>query len=87
MKKTFKNLAGTFLVLVGCVMILLPGPGLLTILTGLYLINSPRKDSLIKKIKGTKFYGHYLMNIEAHMRSTKTKLRSKFKRKIKKNEQ
>lgn len=83
MKKTIKNLAGTFLVIVGCVMILLPGPGLLTILMGLYLINSPRKDFLIKKLKGTKFYGRYLTNIESQLRSTKTKLRSKFKRKTK----
>lgn len=82
-----KNLAGSFLVLVGCVMIFLPGPGLLTILMGLYLINSPKKDSLIKRLKGTRFYNKYLHNITTQTRSAKTKLRLKFKRRQKRNEE
>lgn len=82
MKKIVKNVAGVFLVFIGFVMLVAPGPGLFTILTGLYIINFPGKDSLVKKLKKTRVYHRYLANIESKITSGKTKLQSMFKRKI-----
>ncbi|MDB4210322.1 hypothetical protein N9774_01335 [Gammaproteobacteria bacterium] len=45
-----KNLLGFCLILGGFLMIVLPGQGLLTIITGLFLINYPGKFQLEQKI-------------------------------------
>lgn len=45
-----KNLLGVVLVVLGVIMIFLPGQGLLTIVFGLVLIDFPGKQKLIKKI-------------------------------------
>ena len=79
MKKIAKNMGGVCLILIGCAMILTPGPGLLTILAGLYIVNFPGKPFLVNKLKKTQFYHRYLVRIEL-------KLKSKFKRKIKTKE-
>ncbi|UJS17187.1 MAG: hypothetical protein L3J17_14930 [Candidatus Jettenia sp.] len=83
MKKITKNAAGIFLIFIGSAMLVLPGPGLLTILTGLYITSFPGKVSLVKKLKKTKFYHRYLINIESKIKSSEIKIKSKFKRKNK----
>ncbi len=80
MKKVIKNVAkntgGVCLIIIGCMMIFTPGPGLFTILAGLYITNFPGKPALVAKLKKTKFYNRYVINIES-------KIKSKFKRKNK----
>ena len=80
MKKVVKNVAkntgGVCLIIIGCMMIFTPGPGLLTILAGLYITSFPGKPVLVAKLKKTKFYHRYVINIES-------KIKSKFKRKNK----
>ncbi len=80
MKKVVKNVAkntgGVCLIIIGCVMIFTPGPGLFTILAGLYITSFPGKPVLVAKLKKTKFYNQYVIKIES-------KIRSKFKRKNK----
>ena len=80
MKKVVKNVAkntgGVCLIIVGCMMIFTPGPGLFTILAGLYITSFPGKPVLVAKLKKTKFYNRYLIKIES-------KIKSKFKRKNK----
>ena len=80
MKKVAKNVAkntgGVCLIIVGCIMIFTPGPGLFTILAGLYITSFPGKPVLVAKLKKTKLYNRYLIKIES-------KIKSKFKRKNK----
>lgn len=80
MKKVVKNVArntgGVCLIIIGCMMIFTPGPGLLTILAGFYITSFPGKPALVAKMKKTKFYNRYIINIES-------KIKSKFKRKNK----
>ncbi|HHT9114331.1 MAG: PGPGW domain-containing protein [Planctomycetes bacterium] len=80
MKKVVKNVAkntgGVCLIIIGFVLIFTPGPGLLTILAGLYITSFPGKPALVAKLKKTKFYNRYVINIES-------KIKSKFKRKNK----
>ena len=80
MKKVIKNVAkntgGVCLIIIGCMLIFTPGPGLLTILAGLYITSFPGKPALVAKLKKTKFYNRYVINIES-------KIKSKFKRKNK----
>lgn len=80
MKKVVKNVArntgGVCLIIIGCMMIFTPGPGLLTILAGFYITSFPGKPALVAKMKKTKFYNRYVINIEL-------KIKSKFKRKKK----
>jgi len=80
MKKVIKNVAkntgGVCLIIIGFVLIFTPGPGLLTILAGFYLTSFPGKHALVAKMKKTKFYNRYIINIES-------KIKSKFKRKNK----
>jgi len=57
-------------------LIFTPGPGLLTILAGFYITSFPGKPALVAKMKKTKFYNRYIINIES-------KIKSKFKRKNK----
>lgn len=45
-----KNIVGIFLIFAGLLMIILPGQGFLTIVTGLLLINYPGKFKLEQKI-------------------------------------
>ena len=75
-KTVAKNTGGVCLIIIGCMLIFTPGPGLLTILAGLYITSFPGKPFLVAKLKKTKFYNRYVINIES-------KLRSKFKRKNK----
>ena len=49
-----KNGLGIILVLIGLVMLVLPGQGLLTLFAGLILLNFPRKRILIRRIMGQK---------------------------------
>lgn len=72
MNKVAKNIAGICLLILGLLMIFTPGPGLFTILAGLYITNFPGKPALVNKLKKTKFFHRYLANIES-------KIRSKFK--------
>lgn len=78
MKKTVKNVAkntgGICLILMGCMMIFTPGPGLFTILAGLYITNFPGKPLLVSKLRKTKFYHRYVVKIESKI---KTKLKRK----------
>ena len=80
MKKVVKNIAkntgGVCLIIIGFMLIFTPGPGLLTILAGLYITSFPGKPALVAKLKKTKFYNRYVINIES-------KIKSKFKRKNK----
>ena len=55
-------------------MIFTPGPGLFTILAGLYITSFPGKPILVAKLKKTKFYNRYLVKIESKI---KTKLKRK----------
>lgn len=45
-----KNLLGVVCLILGCVMLVTPGQGLLTILTGLLLVNFPGKHNLICRL-------------------------------------
>lgn len=74
MKKIAKNMAGVCLMIIGVAMVFTPGPGLIVILSGLYIMDFPGKPFLIKKLRQTKVYNRYLVNIER-------KIKSKFKRK------
>lgn len=78
MKKKFKsaakNTVGFGLIIIGCIMIVTPGPGLFTILAGLYISSFPGKPRLVRRLKRTRFYCKYLVHVES-------KLKSKFKRK------
>jgi len=80
MKKVIKNVAkntgGVCLIIIGFMLIFTPGPGLLTILAGLYITSFPGKPALVARLKKTKFYNRYVINIES-------KIKSKFKRKNK----
>ncbi|OHC01555.1 MAG: hypothetical protein A2Z58_02095 [Planctomycetes bacterium RIFCSPHIGHO2_12_42_15] len=80
MKKVVKNIAkntgGVCLIIIGFMLIFTPGPGLLTILAGLYITSFPGKPALVARLKKTKFYNRYVINIES-------KIKSKFKRKNK----
>lgn len=80
MKKVVKNVAkntgGVCLIIIGFMLIFTPGPGLLTILAGLYITSFPGKPALVARLKKTKFYNRYVINIES-------KVKSKFKRKNK----
>lgn len=76
MKNIAKNIGGVCLILMGCILIFMPGPGLLTILAGLYITNFPGKHTLVTKMKKTKFYQQYVTKIES-------KVISSFKRKNK----
>ena len=75
-KKVAKNTGGVCLIIIGCMMIFTPGPGLLTILAGFYITSFPGKPALVARMKKTKFYNRYIINIES-------KIKSKFKRKNK----
>lgn len=74
MKKIAKNMAGVCLMIIGFAMVFTPGPGLVVILAGIYITNFPGKPFLVKKLRQTKVYNRYLVNIER-------KIKSKFKRK------
>lgn len=74
-------MVGVCLILMGCVMLIVPGPGLLTLLMGLYITDFPGKASLAGRIKRSKFYRHYVINIESKLSSGKMKIKSIFKRK------
>lgn len=78
MKKAVKNVAkntgGICLIIMGCMMLFTPGPGLFTLLAGLYITNFPGKPFLINKLKKTKFYNRYFVKIESKI---KTKLKRK----------
>jgi hypothetical protein len=80
MKKVVKNVAkntgGVCLIIIGFMLIFTPGPGLLTIMAGLYITSFPGKSALVARLKKTKFYHRYVINIES-------KIKSKFKRKNK----
>ncbi|MBI2470853.1 MAG: PGPGW domain-containing protein [Planctomycetes bacterium] len=75
-KNVAKNTGGVCLIILGCMMIFTPGPGLFTILAGLYITSFPGKHVLVAKLKKTKYYNRYLVKIES-------KIKSKFKRKHK----
>lgn len=74
LKSVAKNTMGFCLIIIGCLMIVTPGPGLFTILAGLYISSFPGKPRLVNRLKRTRFYGKYLVHVES-------KLKSKFKRK------
>ncbi|MDN3513423.1 MAG: hypothetical protein NG747_03375 [Candidatus Brocadia sp.] len=78
MKKTVKTVAkntgGICLIIIGCMMIFTPGPGLFTILAGLYVTSFPGKSILVAKLKKTRFYHRYIVKIES-------KIKAKLKRK------
>lgn len=73
-KNVAKNIGGGCLIIIGCMMIFTPGPGLFTILAGLYITNFPGKPMLVSKLKKTKFYNGYIVKIES-------KIKAKLKRK------
>lgn len=73
-KKVAKNTGGICLIIAGCMMIFTPGPGLFTLLAGLYITNFPGKPILVAKLKKTKFYNRYLVKIGSKI---KTKLKRK----------
>ncbi|MBI5308763.1 MAG: PGPGW domain-containing protein [Planctomycetes bacterium] len=79
LKGVAKNTMGFCLIIIGCLMIVTPGPGLFTILAGLYISSFPGKPRLVNRLKRTRFYGKYLVHVES-------KLKSKFKRKENKKE-
>ena len=79
MKSAAKNTVGFGLIIIGCIMIVTPGPGLFTILAGLYISSFPGKPRLVNRLKRTRFYSKYLIHVEL-------KLKSKFKRKENKKE-
>jgi len=49
-RRLVKNIAGLFLVLIGIIMLFVPGQGLMTILLGAILIDFPGKRLLEKKL-------------------------------------
>ena len=48
--RVLRNLLGVVLVLLGVAMLVLPGQGLLTLLVGLFLVDFPGKQALIRRI-------------------------------------
>lgn len=68
-KNIAKNAGGICLILIGCLMIFTPGPGLFTILAGLYITRFPGKPFLVSKLKKTKYYNRYLVRIESKIRA------------------
>lgn len=48
--KVLRNMLGALLILLGIVMLLLPGQGLLTLLVGLVLIDMPGKHALLVRL-------------------------------------
>lgn len=73
-KNVAKNIGGVCIIIIGCMMIFTPGPGLFTILAGLYITSFPGKPVLVSKLKKTKFYNRYIVKIES-------KIKAKLKRK------
>lgn len=73
-KTVAKNTGGVCLIILGCMMIFTPGPGLFTILAGLYITSFPGKSMLVSKLKKTKFYNKYIVKMES-------KIKAKLKRK------
>ncbi|MBE7444580.1 MAG: hypothetical protein HS132_04800 [Planctomycetia bacterium] len=71
-KTVAKNTGGVCLIILGCMMIFTPGPGLFTILAGLYITSFPGKSMLVSKLKKTKFYNKYIVKMESKI---KTKLK------------
>jgi hypothetical protein len=73
MKKTVKhvakNIGGICLIVMGCMMIFTPGPGLFTILAGLYITDFPGKPFLVNKLKKTRFYNRYFVKIESKIKA------------------
>ena len=59
----FKNLLGLFLILVGVVLLVLPGQGTITILVGLALTNFPGKYALERRIASQPAVGNTLNKI------------------------
>lgn len=49
-KRVFRNVVGGMLVVLGCLMLVLPGQGLLTIFVGLTLLDFPKKREWIKRV-------------------------------------
>lgn len=70
MKSIAKNTGGICLIIMGCMMIFTPGPGLFTILAGLYLTSFPGKPFLVSKLKRTKFYNRCFVKIESKIKTT-----------------
>jgi hypothetical protein len=54
LKRVGKNLLGVVLVVLGVLMLLLPGQGLITLLVGLMLIDFPGKHRLLQRLLGRK---------------------------------
>ncbi len=50
--RILRNLLGVVLVLLGLLMLVLPGQGLLTLLVGVLLVDFPRKQRLIRRVLG-----------------------------------
>lgn len=75
-KNVAKNTGGVCLIIIGFLLIFTPGPGLLTILAGLYITSFPGKPALVARLRKTRIYNRYIVNIES-------KIRSKLKRKNK----
>lgn len=51
---TIRNVLGAFLILLGIVMVVTPGPGLIVILLGLAMASFPGKQILVRKIGSQK---------------------------------
>lgn len=78
LKSAAKNAAGICLIIIGCILIFTPGPGLFTIIAGLYITDFPGKSVLVNRLKKTKLYNNrYMTTIES-------KIKSLFKRKNRK---
>ena len=73
-KNVAKNMGGVCIIIIGCMMIFTPGPGLFTILSGLYITNFPGKPMLVSKLRKTNFYNRYIVKMES-------KIKAKLKRK------
>jgi hypothetical protein len=48
--RVLKNVLGVFLVLLGVLMLVLPGQGLLTLMVGLFLIDFPGKHRVLQRL-------------------------------------
>lgn len=68
-KIAVKNVIGVCLIVVGCIMLVTPGPGLFTLLAGLYITNFPGKPALVKRVKQTRFYNQYISSFESNVKS------------------
>ena len=73
-KNVAKNMGGVCIIIIGCMMIFTPGPGLFTILAGLYITNFPGKPMLVSKLRKTNFYNRYIVKMAS-------KIKAKLKRK------